>query len=78
LGKVKKKIHQVAYSEALNEAFQSVYDLKYKYSGVRKKRNSLSCTNASSLILAIVAEAKVNVEIKDANLLYALTLLDFS
>jgi hypothetical protein len=28
--------------------------------------------------LAIVAEAKVNVEIKDANLLYALTLLDFS
>lgn len=32
-GKSKEKEYQVAYTEALNEAFQSVYNLQYKYSG---------------------------------------------
>lgn len=33
VGKSKEKEYQVAYTEALNEAFQSVHNLKYKYNG---------------------------------------------
>ncbi|RKS89815.1 hypothetical protein BC952_2995 [Flavobacterium limicola] len=33
VGKSKEKSYQVAYTEALNEAFQSLFALKYKYNG---------------------------------------------
>lgn len=33
IGKSREKDYQVSYSEALNLAFQSIYDLKYKYNG---------------------------------------------
>lgn len=74
VGKSKEKDYQVAYNEALNEAFQSVYDLQYKSSGaVAKTEPIVVQTQSAPVVLekAIVAEAKVNVESKDANLLYA-------
>lgn len=74
VGKSKEKDYQVAYNEALNEAFQSVYDLQYKYSGaVAKTEPIVVQTQSAPVVLekAIVAEAKVNVESKDSNLLYA-------
>lgn len=33
VGKSREKEYQAAYSEALNEAFKSVYELQYKYNG---------------------------------------------
>ncbi len=74
VGTSKEKDYQVAYNEALNEAFKSVYDLQYKYSGaVAKTEPIVVQTQSAPVVLekAIVAEAKVNVESKDANLLYA-------
>jgi hypothetical protein len=35
--KAKKKDYRVAYTEALTEAFASVYALKYKYNGAKFK-----------------------------------------
>ncbi|MBG6187966.1 hypothetical protein [Flavobacterium sp. CAN_S2] len=74
VGKSKEKDYQVAYNEALNEAFQSVYDLQYKYSGAVVKTEPIVVQTQSAPVVsekAIVAESKVNVESKDANLLYA-------
>nr|WP_315211249.1 hypothetical protein [uncultured Flavobacterium sp.] len=79
-GKSKEKEYQVAYTEALNEAFKSVYDLQYKYNG------SL-VANVSSAIQPEVVKATqapvsavkntvselvvVNTVLADSNLLYA-------
>jgi hypothetical protein len=74
VGKSKEKDYKIAYNEALNEAFQSVYDLQYKYSGAVSKTEPIVVQTQSAPVVlekAIVAEAKVNVESKDANLLYA-------
>jgi hypothetical protein len=75
VGKSKEKDYQVAYNEALNEAFQSFYDLQYKYSGaVAKKEPIVEQTQSAPVVLEkaiVVAEAKLNIESKDANLLYA-------
>jgi hypothetical protein len=75
VGKSKEKDYQVAYNEALNEAFQSVYDLQYKYSGaVAKTEPIVEQTQSAPVVLEkaiVVAEAKLNIESKDANLLYA-------
>lgn len=74
VGKSKEKDYKIAYNEALNEAFQSVYDLQYKYSGAVSKTEPIVVQTQSAPVVlekAIDAEAKVNVESKDANLLYA-------
>lgn len=80
IGKSKEKEYQVAYTEALNEAFQSVYDLQYKYSGMMiVKTQSLSNEpEVSKLVVAQAAKVetpafstpKINSK-TDASLLYA-------
>ena len=42
VGKSKEKEYQKAYMDALNEAFVSVADLQYKYSGVAPKAQAVS------------------------------------
>ena len=75
VGKSREKDYQVAYAEALNEAFESIYDLQYKYSGMIAKTQPLVVqqTEAAPVILekATLNDVKVNIENKDINLLYA-------
>ena len=75
VGKSKEKDYQKAYMDALNEAFQSVYDLQYKYSGVAPKAQveSVPLTTLTPAISTQVVADKIqsNVVINDANLLYA-------
>ncbi|MCL6462063.1 MAG: hypothetical protein I4O51_09365 [Flavobacterium micromati] len=75
VGKSKEKDFQLAYMEALNQAFQSVYALRYKYSGVSAKSES---TVIQEKVVNSVATTQVqntvqtsNVDLKDSNLLYA-------
>ena len=75
VGKSKEKEYQKAYIDALNEAFQSVYDLQYKYSGVAPKAQVLSVplTPLTPAVNTQVVADKMqsNAVINDANLLYA-------
>ena len=75
IGKSKEKDFQKAYIEALNEAFQFVYDLQYKYSGVVPKAQveSVPLTPLTTAVAkTVVTEVKQsNVVVNDANLLYA-------
>jgi hypothetical protein len=64
IGKSKEKDYQVSYSEALNNAFQSVYDLQYKYNGTNpvqeKKTEAVAAVNAgNSQQLAPVENAPI-------------------
>jgi len=75
VGKSKEKNFQLAYMEALNEAFQSVYGLRYKYSEVSAKSES---TVIQQKVVPTVAKTQVqntvqtfNADLKDSNLLYA-------
>ena len=79
-GKSKEKEFKVAYTEALNEAFKSVYDLQYKYNGslVAKvpspiqpevvKATQVPVTVAKNTVSEPVV---VNTVLADSNLLYA-------
>jgi len=75
IGKSKEKEYQIAYSEALNNAFQSVYALNYKYNGA--KNNAKHLDEAVPPAVGVpAAAASTNVESKifdstDANLLFA-------
>ena len=75
VGKSKEKDFQLAYMEALNEAFQSVYDLRYKYSGVSAKSESKEIQKkADNPIVTSQVQNTVptsSVDVKDSNLLYA-------
>jgi hypothetical protein len=75
VGKSKEKDFQLAYMEALNKAFQSVYDLRYKYSGVRAVSEEKGIQQkVAPLIVASQVQNTVetpNLDLKDANLLYA-------
>ena len=75
VGKSKEKDYQKAYMDALNEAFQSVYDLQYKYSGVAPKAQveSVPLTPLTPAVATtVVTETKQsNVVVNDTNLLYA-------
>lgn len=80
LGKSKEKDYQVAYTEALNEAFQSIYDLQYKYSGqmIAKTQSVSSEPQANKPVLAPAAKVETVVlstpkilSKTDASLLYA-------
>jgi hypothetical protein len=80
VGKSKEKDYQVAYSEALTEAFQSLYALKYKYNGnaVTKVQQALQpevvkTKSATAAVgRTVVSDSTtVNTIIADSNLLYA-------
>ena len=70
VGKSKEKEYQVAYSEALNEAFNSVYSLKYKYNG--STTTKVQPATQSEAVKPVVSEpVVVNTVLADSNLLYA-------
>ena len=80
VGKSKEKEYQVAYTEALNEAFQSINNLQYKYSGqkIAKTESAVNEPEASKTVLAPAARVETPVlstpkiiSKTDANLLYA-------
>ena len=80
IGKSKEKEFQTAYFEALNNAFQSVYDLQYKYNpGSNMNLVSKAAANSEMIPTAMVSDkvatnttndTKVS-EVKISNLLYA-------
>ena len=79
-GKSKEKEFKVAYTEALNEAFKSVYDLQYKYNGslVAKVPSPIQpeVVKATQAPVAVVKTTVsepivVNTVLADSNLLYA-------
>lgn len=80
VGKSKEKEYQVAFTEALNDAFKSIYDLKYNYSGQKTVNpESVSAEPEASKTVSAPA-AKVETPVlstpkiiskTDANLLYA-------
>lgn len=67
VGKSKEKDYEVAYTEALNMAFQSVYALHYKYSVVTASNQDLIVVSpvmtsvAPSVAIATTAAVAVNV-----------------
>ena len=75
VGKSKEKDYQKAYMDALNDAFQSVYDLQYKYSGVAPKKEvvSVALTPLTPAVNNSVVDDKKQSSIvaKDTDLLYA-------
>ncbi|WP_426095827.1 hypothetical protein [Flavobacterium sp. DSR2-3-3] len=79
VGKSKEKEYQVAYTEALNEAFQSINNLQYKYSGQKiAKTESGSELEVSKPVSNPVARVETPVvstpkiiSKTDATLLYA-------
>lgn len=74
VGKSKEKDYQVAYTEALSNAFQSVYDLQYKYNGESAKIQ-LAMQSEMSIPVTVVAKEIVDestiINTNDSNLLYA-------
>ncbi|RDI58439.1 hypothetical protein [Flavobacterium glaciei] len=80
VGKSKEKEYQVAFTEALNDAFKSIYDLKYNYSGQKTVNpESVSAEPEASKTVSAPA-AKVETPVlstpkiiskTDTNLLYA-------
>ncbi len=83
IGRSKEKEYQLSYSEALNEAFKSVYALQYKYSGavVVSKSESVPVVVSSAVtsevpVTSVVSLKKASfeskiIENKSPNLLYA-------
>ncbi|PKB17366.1 hypothetical protein [Flavobacterium sp. 5] len=71
VGKSKEKEYDIAYVEALNMAFQSVYALNYKYSGksvVNNTNNGMTSPQvASSVAVAPVVAAAVAVNVPSSN-----------
>ena len=74
VGKSKEKDYQVAYSEALAQAFNSIYALKYKYNGAASQVQLTTTKNPVEVIMmekSLSAKATVFLDAKEANLLYA-------
>ncbi|CAM4150702.1 hypothetical protein [Flavobacterium weaverense] len=75
VGRSKEKEFKLAYADALNEAFKSIYDLQYKYSGVTVKTQEAVVQQtviAPAVDKAIPAEVtKSAVILNDVNMLYA-------
>lgn len=74
-GKNKEKDFQVSYTQALNDAFLSVYALNYKYNGGKKEDLNIKPVLIPVFpSVSVVTETKKENEIvenKDSNLLYA-------
>ncbi len=72
IGKSKEKEYKLAYTEALTEAFASVYALKYKYNGAKVQTIMVQNPGTTKLVeKSVGSEAKVIIDTKDSNLLYA-------
>ncbi len=77
MGKSKEKEFQVAYTDALNNAFQSVYDLKYSYvapvkTAVNAEPQSTTIVGANPVRETVAVPVSSNVGNADtATLLYA-------
>jgi len=82
IGRSKEKEYGASYSEALNEAFKSVYDLQYKYNGkiVVNKSEPMPAVVAAEMTSEVVVPAVIVkneakepkiIENKNPNLLYA-------
>lgn len=81
IGKSKEKEFGLAYSDALNEAFLSVYALQYKYNGTKAVSRSVvvPVVSAPVAVVPVVDVPVVNKEVNDlknfenfsADLLYA-------
>ncbi|WP_426063427.1 hypothetical protein [Flavobacterium sp. DSP2-3-1] len=79
VGKSKEKEYQVAYTEALNEAFQSINNLQYKYSGQKiaktESGSELEVSKTVSNPVAKIEKPVLNtpkiISKEDATLLYA-------
>ncbi len=72
IGKSKEKEFEKAYSEALNQAFQSIYALNYKYDnqGIIKTTKEVK-QEAISVVETKEVSKEINKENLDLNVLYA-------
>ncbi|SHL17917.1 hypothetical protein [Flavobacterium xanthum] len=73
-GKSKEKDYKNAYNEALAEAFESVYELQYKYSGTRAKAQPAVVAAAATPVIkemVAVTELKPSLTIEESTMLYA-------
>lgn len=73
IGKSKEKDYEIAYREALDQAFVSVNALHYKYSGNAVVTSTAKVSNAAAslpVVSAAVVAAPV-ADVSDPNLLYA-------
>lgn len=79
VGKSKEKDYEVAYREALDNAFKSVYALHYKYSGTpvaisrtpTATKAAVATTAVTTVAATQVAAVTPSPDLKDPNLLYA-------
>lgn len=78
VGKSREKEYEIAYKEALEDAFKGVFALHYKYSGtpVATSRTSAPvktavATSAVATVVATQVVAASTPDLKDPNLLYA-------
>lgn len=73
VGKSKQKDYSLAYMEALNDAFKSIYELQYKFTGAILKTESKVMTQiaASPSVNVSTTLPTIAVDVKDPNLLYA-------
>ncbi|RZJ53288.1 MAG: hypothetical protein EOO44_09010 [Flavobacterium sp.] len=77
-GRSKEKDYDVAYRESLDDAFKSIYNLHYSYSGkapVSTTQQSMTATPLSTAASAVVTTTAVTkspvADMSDPNLLYA-------
>lgn len=73
-GKSREKEYEVAYKEALDNAFKSVYALHYKYSGNPVANSKTSAPVKAAVATTVVATPVATAsspDLKDPNLLYA-------
>lgn len=74
IGKSREKEYAIAYVEALNEAFKSVYDLNYKYNGMTNigAKSAVITESVPVAVLAIKQEISESKPIEtNTTLLYA-------
>jgi len=67
IGKSREKEYGLAYSDALNEAFLSVYALQYKYNGTTTRSKSASVPAVSEPVAVVPAAAMQPVTVPVAN-----------
>ncbi|WP_427875747.1 hypothetical protein [Flavobacterium sp. MMS24-S5] len=73
-GKSREKEYEIAYKEALDNAFKSVYALHYKYSGNPVTNSKTSAPVKAAVATTVVATPVATAsspDLKDPNLLYA-------
>ncbi|WP_432442334.1 hypothetical protein [Flavobacterium tyrosinilyticum] len=73
-GKSREKEYEIAYKEALDNAFKSVYALHYKYSGNPVANSKTSAPVKAAVATTVVAtpvSTASSPDLKDPNLLYA-------